>query len=101
MTVLFLFQTTLPTCQSESEMDNLVRLQSRLFQMSGADFTRLTRCYQPCVKDEVEVIRNTNLKYPYFQDGANSFVVVLVSTSMIEIRYYWYCITMLATDSVC
>ncbi len=36
--------------------------------------------------DEVEPLKYSEVSYPLFADGANSFVIVLLSTSITEIR---------------
>ena len=54
--------------------------------MSASDFLLTTKCYLPCVRMEVELIKYTELNYPYFPDGANSMVLVLVSNSIIVIE---------------
>ena len=68
--------------------------------MAASDFLELTSCHQPCAKDEVEIIRYTELNYPYFTDGANSIVVVLTSTSVIEIRCEFEALDTLAAENV-
>ena len=58
--------------------------------MGSSDFLRLTGCYLPCVQNEAEVIEYTEIKYPYFAGGANSLVLIVVSTNIIEIRFdFW------------
>ena len=54
--------------------------------MSTYDFLSYTSCHRPCISNEVEIIKYTEVTYPMFPDGANSVLVVLVSTSITEIR---------------
>ncbi len=60
--LIIVLQTTIPRCSTQDQFNSLLRLQSRLVQMAGNDFLELTGCYHPCTKEEVEVIKYTEIK---------------------------------------